>query len=231
MLLTEIKRLSAGEYRGGKDELPSGLHKDSLKNTKALPGYPDITYHVKRGNGGAVITLYDKSKTSESRTYAEVVGQMHLLQEKDIPVSVDSKNTYSVGNITTDEDYRGKGFGLAMYGIALSLEKMTLIAGDSQTPDGRKMWQKLYTIPGVEVFGVIEVESTEDDDSALDAVMQMGGEVVGTKKFEYKESTHFIKFDVEPGKGELSPAIKTKLNKLYTDEYRRDTHLIAKWNP
>ena len=226
MLLTEIKRLSASEYRGGKDELPGPLHKDSLKNTKALPGHKDIVYNVKRGNGGAVITLYDKSKTN-----AEVVGQMHLLQEKNIPVS-DTSNTYSVGSITTDEDYRGKGFGLAMYGIALSLEKMTLIAGESQTPSGRKMWQKLYIIPGVEVFGVIEVESTEDDDSALDAVMQMGGEVIATKRsFGYNEPSHWIRFDVEPGKGELTPAVKTKLNKLYTDRYRRDSYLIAKWNP
>ena len=227
MLLTEIKRLSASEYRGGKDELPGPLHKDSLKNTKALPGHPDIVYNVKRGNGGAVITLYDKSKTN-----AKVVGQMHLLQEKDIPVSVDSKNTYSVGSITTDEDYRGKGFGLAMYGIALSLEKMTLIAGISQTPDGRKMWKKLYTIPGVEVFGVIDIDSEEEDDSALDAVMQMGGEVIATKRsFGYNEPSHWIKFDVEPGKGELSPVIKTKLNKLYTDKYRQESYLIAKWNP
>ena len=268
MLLTEIKRLSASEYRGGKDEI-SAPEEYSLRNAKPLPGHKDVVYVIRRKAFSARISLLDigptkivtnkepfsfrdrynyefkneyekekalaekkwKAKPSKVAGKHKVIGEMQLTSYRHLPVTDSPKDMFSVSSVTTDEDYRGKGFGLALYRIALSIAKMTLVAGDSQTPDGRKMWQKLYTIPGVEVFGVIEVESTEDDDSALDAVMQMGGEVVGTKKFEYKESTHFIKFDVEPGKGELSPAIKTKLNKLYTDNYRRDTHLIAKWNP
>ena len=58
-----------------------------------------------------------------------------------------------------------------------------LVAGSKQTPDGRKMWLKLHSIPGVEVKGLVRLDKEEDDDSQLDAIMQLGGELVGTSKF------------------------------------------------
>ena len=89
-----------------------------------------------------------------------------------------------------------------------------LVAGSKQTPDGRKMWLKLHSIPGVEVKGLVRLDKEEDDDSQLDAIMQLGGELVGTSKF-----LNIFSFDVQPGNNELKPAIKNKLSQLYSDKY------------
>jgi len=43
--------------------------------------------------------------------------------------------------------------GKALYGIALSILKLTLEAGDTQTRHGQRMWLMLNSIPGVEVVG------------------------------------------------------------------------------
>ena len=43
---------------------------------------------------------------------------------------------------------------MALYGIALSILKLTLVAGATQTQHGARQWLKLSQIPGVEVMGM-----------------------------------------------------------------------------
>ena len=55
--------------------------------------------------------------------------------------------------MAVDPDYRSRGLGKALYGIALSILKLTLEAGETQTKFGQRMWIMLNSIPGVEVLG------------------------------------------------------------------------------
>ena len=76
-----------------------------------------------------------------------------LAAELDLSATLDPLNTWKVETVVTDPDYRGRGLGKALYGIALSILKLTLVAGETQTQHGQQMWIMLNSIPGVQVLG------------------------------------------------------------------------------
>ena len=182
----------------------------------------------------------------DSNKVRTIVGKLDLLK-KEKPF----KNAYKVGTITVHEDYRGIGIAKALYGIVLSQLKLTLVSGSSQTPGGRKNWMSLAQIPGVEVKGLIYVDNdiltpdklgkNDDDwykravakqhkemDSVTDTLMSLGGQFVGGNTRSNVGGTYWA-FDVMPGNGELSPAVKTKLSQIYSNDYGNDTLLYAVW--
>lgn len=157
------------------------------------------------------------------KTIPNVVGELTLTQTNQ-PV----KNAVTVDGITVDEDYRGRGLAKALYGIVLSILKLPLTAGSSQTPGGARNWLSLVNIPGVDVKGFVQIDVDEidnDDDELHDMIMQLGGQFIS--KDEYSE---YWAFDVVPGTGELKPAIKNKLSELYDDYGVAQTGLIAYWH-
>lgn len=156
-------------------------------------------------------------------------------------------NSVQVGAITVDEDYRGKGLAKALYGIVLTIMKKTLIAGSSQTPGGRKNWMSLASIPGVEVKGFVQLDTDEVEfnpadypdipvyqramkkrekfvDNIHNNIMKLGGQFIGKNKY-----SEFWAFDVMPGNGELTPAVKNSLSKLYSKEGLEQVGLYARW--
>lgn len=156
-------------------------------------------------------------------------------------------NSVQVGAITVDEDYRGMGLAKALYGIVLTIMKKTLIAGSSQTPGGRKNWMSLAAIPGVEVKGFVQIDTDDVEfnpkdwpdfpayqramnkkekqvDAVHDNIMRLGGQFIGKNKY-----SEFWAFDVMPGNGELAPAVKNSLSKLYSDGGYEQTGLFARW--
>jgi GNAT superfamily N-acetyltransferase len=163
------------------------------------------------------------------------------------PFSSPIKNAVQVGSITVDEDYRGKGLAKALYGIVLTIMKKTLVAGGEQTPGGRANWLSLANIPGVEIKGFVQLDSDDanynpDDwpnapaynkarkkheksvDTLYDNLMKLGGQFIGKNNYE-----EYWAFDVMPGNGELAPAVKNSLSKLYTDSGYEATGLYARW--
>jgi GNAT superfamily N-acetyltransferase len=76
-----------------------------------------------------------------------------LAAELDLFATLDPLKTWRVETVVTDPDYRGQGMGKALYGIALSILKLTIEAGETQTKFGQAMWLMLNSIPGVEVMG------------------------------------------------------------------------------
>ena len=76
-----------------------------------------------------------------------------LVAEMDLGATLDPLKTWQVETIATDPDYRGQGLGKALYGIALTILKLTVEAGATQTKHGQRMWLMLNSIPGVEVMG------------------------------------------------------------------------------
>ena len=246
--LDEIERLTKSDYEGGKSSLYVG---NVGKQIKKLPGGSSLLYSVTPGRYGLDIKLWDpngkdwlaastvekpKRKTGEpiwqfedrldawSRTQknknapGQLIGKLSLSTVGNFPL----KNAMQVDTITVDEDYRGQGLAKALYGIVLTLIKSPLIAGSSQTPGGRRNWLSLSQIPGVEMKGYVRIYDDELKGKQIDTIMgQLGGQYIGGDG-----RRHYFAFDVVPASGELAPAVKTSLSKVYG---RYDTGLYAVW--
>lgn len=135
MRFFEIARIPTGDF-GDKDTL---LPMSMPKNAKPLPGGLGYKYAIQDSGRLKEIMIFD---------------QGNLIAELDLLPMNDPINSYRVETVATDPDYRGQGLGLALYGIALSILKLTLQAGDRQTKAGQQMWLKLNNIPGVKVKGI-----------------------------------------------------------------------------
>lgn len=136
MRLHEIARIPAGDFGDDETIIPM----DEPEGTKPLPGGAGYTYTVRdKPEDGKEILIFDKG---------QLVAELDLFAVKDV------LDSYGVEVAVTRPEYRGKGLGLALYGIALTILKLTLRAGDTQTHHGQRMWLKLNQIPGVEVLGI-----------------------------------------------------------------------------
>ncbi len=136
MRFSEIARIPVGDF-GDKGTLAPMARRPK---TKMLPGSDRYSYAVNRKTADFLeIMIFDGDE---------------LAAELDLSATQDPLNTWTVETVATDPDYRGRGLGLALYGIALSILKLTLRAGDTQTKHGQAMWLKLNSISGVEVRGI-----------------------------------------------------------------------------
>ena len=227
--LQEITRLSPTHFNGlSKKNIDAAVkYKQVSKNAKPLPGGSGLMYSVEQKNKAIVISILDS-------TTAEVVGYLKVTSdgnEKYFPI----KNAHSVSMIAVDPERRGQGIAKSLYGVYLSILKYPLLAGDSQTPGGRQNWLSLTKIPGVTVKGYVRMYDKFFDDTTdkknfdkfVDSVMAMGGEYLGASA---SGRLRYFSFDVEPGNGELEPAVKKQLQ-LYGNKfsYFYETGLYAVW--
>jgi GNAT superfamily N-acetyltransferase len=242
--LTEIERISKDDFTGGKDYLNLNGPAKNRKNIKPLPGKSGFYYHISQESmyGGIAISILDKSGK-------KTIGYLTITNQKSFPIP----NTYGVHAITVDEDYRNQGIGKALYGIVLTILKVTLISGVSQTPGGRKNWLSLANIPGVDIKGYVvleeydiktdrEIDKKSHDKYDIERINRrnaraekrinvlmgkLGGQYMGSA-----EDDVYFAFDVVPGTSELQPAVKTALSKLYYSEYDVEffTGLYAQWS-
>jgi GNAT superfamily N-acetyltransferase len=215
--LTEIENIDQSQYRGGKDTLDR-YSTPGKKHLRALPGGSDLMYSITSDAYGSYVHIVDPG--IPGITKPSIVASLSLVKGV-IPDSV------QVGAITVDEDYRGRGLARALYGIVLTIMKKTLISGSSQTPGGRRNWLSLASIPGVEIKGLLDLayfqlDKSRQVDNTIDQLMQLGGQFVA-KNNNYT----YWAFDVVPGNGQLTPAVKNKLSKLYG--YDSDNLLMATW--
>jgi GNAT superfamily N-acetyltransferase len=138
----EIARIPQGDF-GDADTLTPPKH-DVEK--KELPGGSGFTYAVdKTGPEDLEIMIFD--------------GET-LAAELDLFATQDVTGAWRVNTVAVNPAYRSRGLGKALYGIALSILKLTIEAGDTQTRHGQRMWLMLNSIPGVEVVGY-NMERTE----------------------------------------------------------------------
>jgi GNAT superfamily N-acetyltransferase len=140
--IKEIARIPQGDF-GDADTLKSPKY-DVEK--KELPGGAGFTYAVgKTGTGDIEIMIFDGDT---------------LAAELDLFATQDVTGAWRVNTVAVNPEYRSRGLGKALYGIALSILKLTIEAGDTQTQHGQRMWLMLNSIPGVEVLGY-NMERTE----------------------------------------------------------------------
>jgi GNAT superfamily N-acetyltransferase len=135
MRFFEIARIPQGDF-GDEDTLK--LPKYDVEK-KELPGGSGFTYGVGRpGPEDLEIMIFDGDT---------------LAAELDLFYTQDVTKAWRVNTVAVNPEYRSKGLGKALYGIALSILKLTIEAGDTQTKHGQRMWLMLNSIPGVEVRG------------------------------------------------------------------------------
>ena len=214
--LDEIARMPKRDFAGGKLTLQQRQPEEPA-DTKPLPGGSKFTYNIQSRLGTDVINIYDPTSKVPWDSRAQI--QLSNAEVDGIPEAV------KVDMITVDEDYRGQGLAKALYGIVLSVLHLPLVAGDSQTPDGRRMWQMLHNTPGVEVQGLWAVDKFQITRPAAKALLaQPGMEIVGRGKFYT-----FVAFPIGPGKKEL----KSQIHGLpvYHSEYDsvHNTMMLATW--
>ena len=135
MRFFEIARIPQGDY-GDEDTLQAPKY-DVEK--KELPGGSGFTYAVGKPSAEDLeIMIFDGDT---------------LAAELDLFYTQDVTKAWRISSVTVHPKYRSRGLGKALYGIALSILKLTLEAGDTQTKHGQRMWLMLNSIPGVEVMG------------------------------------------------------------------------------
>jgi GNAT superfamily N-acetyltransferase len=135
MRFFEIARIPQGDF-GDADTLIAPKH-DVEK--KELPGGSGFTYAVdKTGTGDIEIMIFDGDT---------LAAELDLFETQDVT------NAWRVSTVAVNPEYRNRSLGKALYGIALSILKLTIEAGDTQTRHGQRMWLMLNSIPGVEVVG------------------------------------------------------------------------------
>jgi hypothetical protein len=211
-IVQEIERIPADRYTGGKGSMYYG---EKPKQFFPLPGGSGLVYSV-TNLPNAIIKIYDPKNPASEKTMPMVIGQLELSRER---FPVEGGIALHVDTITVDEDYRGMSISKSLYGIALSVLKKPLVAGDSQTPGGRRNWVSLHNIPGVQVYGYVALDDDElDDDNAdqyIDTIMgKLGGDYMGEVSGQ-----RFFRFNVKPtttGK-ELTNYVKNKSVNIYGD--------------
>lgn len=222
--INEIIKIPAGEFNVSKSDMPA--YQSLSKQSRPLPGGSGLIYAVQNDGPSLQIVIGDPETQ-------EAVGQLSLSKSNFFPMP----NAYYVDAIAVDPDRRGQGIAKSLYGIYLSMLKYPLLAGAEQTPGGRRNWLSLANIPGVEVRGYVSLDDEyfdKDPDrpgyhekmfkKLLDNIMNMGGEYMG----DDSQKRHFFSFDVEPGTGELTPAVKNEL-KLYGYHELVQPGLYAIW--
>jgi GNAT superfamily N-acetyltransferase len=135
MRFFEIARIPQGDF-GDADTLTAPKY-DVEK--KELPGGAGFTYAVGRPNAEDLEIMIFNGDT--------------LAAELDLFYTQDATKAWRVNTVAVNPKYRSQGLGKALYGIALSILRLTLEAGDTQTRHGQRMWLMLNSIPGVEVVG------------------------------------------------------------------------------
>jgi GNAT superfamily N-acetyltransferase len=196
MRFFEISRLPKSEIGdwGDKGTLADPEH--PIK-TKPLPGGSKFSYAVNKPEAEHIeIMIFD------GRT---------LAAEMDLFYTQDYMKTWKVDTVVVDPDYRGQGLGKALYGIALSILRLTIEAGEMQTRHGQQMWLMLNSIPGVEVQGYNMERTNEYQPKSGDKVVDQN-----------KDWTRYT-FPVKSGTSSM------RSGRRGTGIYTTQATMIARW--
>jgi GNAT superfamily N-acetyltransferase len=135
-----------------------------------------------------------------------------LAGELDIVYTHGPMKTWEVDSVAVEPKYRGRGIAKALYGIALSILRLPVEAGQIQTSYGQKMWLMLNSIPGVEVVGSAR-------DKTTDYRARPGDNIV----LQDENYVHYT-FPIEAGRRSMRS--RRPGTGIYT---RPDTTMVAKW--
>jgi ribosomal protein S18 acetylase RimI-like enzyme len=191
----EIARIPQGDYG---DEGTIDAERVPDVDRKELPGGSGLTYGINQKDTEFLeIMIFDQD---------QIVGELDLSDTRG------PMKTWSVENIAVDPAHRGRGIAKALYGIALSILRLPVEAGQLQTGYGQKMWLMLNSIPGVEVVG-----------SAMDRTADYRARPGDNIVLQDKNYTHYT-FPVRAGTRSMRSSRPG--TGIYT---RPDSTMIARW--
>jgi len=191
----EIARIPQGDY-GTAGTIDTERVPDV--DRKELPGGSGLTYGINQKDTEFLeIMIFDQD---------EIVGELDLADTRG------PMKTWSVENLAVDPQHRGRGIAKALYGIALSILKLPVEAGQLQTGYGQKMWLMLNSIPGVEVVG-----------SAMDRTADYRARPGDNIVMQDENYTHYT-FPVRAGRRSMRSSRPG--TGIYT---RPDTTMVARW--
>jgi len=191
----EIARIPQGDY-GTAGTIDTERVPDV--DRKELPGGSGLTYGINQKDTEFLeIMIFDQD---------EIVGELDLADTRG------PMKTWSVENLAVDPQHRGRGIAKALYGIALSILRLPVEAGQLQTGYGQKMWLMLNSIPGVEVVGSAM-------DRTADYRPRSGDDIV----LQDENYTHYT-FPVRAGRRSMRSSRPG--TGIYT---RPDTTMVARW--
>jgi GNAT superfamily N-acetyltransferase len=232
--VTEIERLKARDYAGGKDEIEYVAKRRA--GLAPLPGGSGLLYNVQGNRHEPMVVIWDPEGPDAQPGRPQPIGKLSLYSySQKVPLP----GALQVGSITVDEDYRGRGIARSLYGIVLSVMRRPLVAGESQTPGGRQNWVSLAQIPGVEVRGWVSIDDSRFDsqhpntteyaaEKTIDTLMgRLGAEYIGETPYHWR----VFAFDVQPGRSEkeMQAVIKTQLSRVYNEQPGVMSGLYAVW--
>jgi len=192
--IMEIARIPQGDY--GDEGTISGDVPRVKK--RPLPGGSGLTYGVNRKDPEFMeIMIFDGDT---------IAGEL------DLGATLDPLKTWRVESVVAAPEYKGRGIGKALYGIALSILKLTLETGETQTKHGQRMWIMLNSIPGVEVLGYA-MEPTDE-------YRARPGDHIVSQNNRWTRYT----FPVEPGKRSMRSTRRG--TGIYSSHY---VSMIARW--
>ena len=191
----EIARIPQGDY-GTAGTIDT--ERVPEVDRKELPGGSGLTYGINQKDTEFLeIMIFDQD---------EIVGELDLADTRG------PMKTWSVENLAVDPQHRGRGIAKALYGIALSILRLPVEAGQLQTGYGQKMWLMLNSIPGVEVVG-----------SAMDRTADYRPRPADNIVYQDENYTHYT-FPVRAGRRSMRSTRPG--TGIYT---RPDTTMVARW--
>ena len=179
--IQEIEPISASEYTG--DLAHTGVHKKS-NLPKLTQLKPRLYYELRNRHGVTHIDIYYQTQDDQY----ENVATLAVEDAEWLPVPA-----MQVSYIAVSSSYENQGLGQQLYKLYFDQIGQPLVTGDSQTPGGRRMWQKLWQDPEVEVVGLIGIDDGDFDrwdehpefQKWIDGLMDIGGEYLGPKVFHW----------------------------------------------
>jgi GNAT superfamily N-acetyltransferase len=163
---------------------------------KPLPGGSGFNYAVKKTSDNVSIMIFDGE---------EIAAELNLFATQD-PLK-----TWRVETIAVEPKFRGHGLAKALYGVALSILKLTVEAGDTQTRHGQRMWLMLNSIPGVDVKGYNMVATNKYQPHPKDEIVDQN-----------KQWTRYL-FPVTPGKHSM------RSQRAGVGLYTTMASMVARW--
>jgi hypothetical protein len=142
---------------------------------------------------------------------------------------------YEVSIIVTHEQYRGLGLAKALYDLFFRYIGKVLIAGDMQTPGGRRNWISMFNSDNLVVSGLVGVpdrlfqhaQSHDLEDKFLQRhlndLMQLGPEYLGSRGVS-AERIHWFRVPVQHNKDRIDFLMRSSLIPLYA---QREAELVT----
>ncbi len=165
--ITEVTFLEPGAYHGNESSLWNAMGRVGLVH----PGVADdkkrealSALYQRLERSGQLKELPGSQEDSQYRWFQHEAGDLLVLGLANVMthniigglvlerLAGRIYNTEAIGVL---QQHRGEKLGLALYGLAMTVLKLSITTGSGLTPDGQRLWRAIARIPGVHIYGIV----------------------------------------------------------------------------